>query len=563
MRQFTDEWIVPALGSLVADSTVAELRRQTDEPNPSLWLAVLDRRLAPEPAILQAVATRFRMPIADLAGIDQRVIHEVPEQLARRFHVVPLKVTDSYLEVATANPFDMDAEKMLAFATGREVRLALCSPNRIREKLDEVYRPDDLVEKLLGGIAEEAEVTQLRDDPVDDLAVSAAEAAARPIIKLVDTLLADGITSRASDIHVEPSEGGVVVRYRIDGVLRQVMKIPRSAGVPLISRIKIMSGMDIADRLRPQDGRCRVAVNGNPVDLRVSTLPASLGEKVVIRILNTRATLLSLDALGFEAEERAMVKALLDNKEGILLVTGPTGSGKTTTLYAALQKINNIEDKIITVEDPVEYQLGGIKQIHVNPKIGLTFGNGLRAILRHDPDIIMIGEIRDLETAEIAVQSALTGHLVFSTLHTNDAPTAITRLVDMGLEPFLVASTVEGLMAQRLVRRVCKHCKFESARKDSEFAEGVFPPDIKSFWRGKGCEECRGTGYKGRQGVFELLVVDDALREMILKREGANRLKKYAMEHGMRTLRDDGWDRVRLGVTTPEEVIRITKVDKY
>jgi type II secretory ATPase GspE/PulE/Tfp pilus assembly ATPase PilB-like protein len=244
-------------------------------------------------------------------------------------------------------------------------------------------------------------------------------------------------------------------------------------------------------------------------------------------------------------------------------VTGPTGSGKTTTLYAALQKINHVEDKIITVEDPVEYQLPGIKQIHINPKIGLTFGNGLRAILRHDPDIIMIGEIRDLETAEIAVQSALTGHLVFSTLHTNDAPTAITRLVDMGLEPFLVASTVEGLMAQRLVRRICKRCKTERRPKDLEFQEGIVPPDIKTFWYGKGCEECRGTGYRGRQGVFELVVVDDGLREMILKREGANRLKRYAMEHGMKTLRDDGWDRVRAGVTTPEEVIRITKVDKY
>jgi type II secretory ATPase GspE/PulE/Tfp pilus assembly ATPase PilB-like protein len=245
-----------------------------------------------------------------------------------------------------------------------------------------------------------------------------------------------------------------------------------------------------------------------------------------------------------------------------VLVTGPTGSGKTTTLYAALQKINNVEDKIITVEDPVEYQLPGIKQIQVNAKIGLTFGGGLRAILRHDPDIIMIGEIRDLETAEIAVQSALTGHLVFSTLHTNDAPTAVTRLVDMGLEPFLVASTVEGLMAQRLVRRICKSCKKELKGSESEVSS-LLPPDVKTVWKGTGCDDCRGTGYRGRQGVFELLVVDDEMREMILKREAANRLKKYAIDHGMRTLRDDGWDRVRAGVTTAEEVLRITKSDRY
>jgi len=244
-----------------------------------------------------------------------------------------------------------------------------------------------------------------------------------------------------------------------------------------------------------------------------------------------------------------------------VLVTGPTGSGKTTTLYAGLQKINTVEDKIITVEDPVEYQLAGIKQIQVNPKIGLTFGAGLRAILRHDPDIIMIGEIRDLETAEIAVQSALTGHLVFSTLHTNDAPTAVTRLVDMGLEPFLVASTVEGLMAQRLVRRICARCKIEIKAADSEVS-ALIPPDLKSVWKGKGCDDCRGTGYRGRQGVFELFTVDDELREMILRRDGANRLKKYAVEHGMKTLRDDGWDRVRAGVTTAEEVLRITKSDK-
>jgi type II secretory ATPase GspE/PulE/Tfp pilus assembly ATPase PilB-like protein/CheY-like chemotaxis protein len=559
VTQFTDEWIVPALGSLVADSTVADLRRQTDERSPSLWLAVLDRRLAPEPAILQAVATRFRMPIADLAGIDHRVIEEVPEQLARRFNVVPLKVTDSYLEVATANPFDMDAEKMLAFATGREVRLALCSPNRIREKLDEVYRPDDLVAKLLGGIAEEAEVTQLGDEPTDDLIASAEEAAARPIIKLVDTLLADGITSRASDIHVEPSEGGVVVRYRIDGVLRQVMKIPRSAGVPLISRIKIMSGMDIADRLRPQDGRCRVAVNGDPVDLRVSTLPASLGEKVVIRILNTRATLLVLDALGFDPEERATVKSLLDNKEGILLVTGPTGSGKTTTLYAALRTVQGEGVNIVTVEDPVEYRLGqNIVQVQINEKAGLTFPTALRSILRQDPDVVLVGEIRDRETAQIAVQASLTGHLVLSTLHTNDAPNTVTRLLDMGMEAYKIGSALRGVIAQRLMRRLCPTCKAPDHDPLPARLEKYIAPAASRF-KAVGCAECAETGYRGRFGIVEILVLGPEIERLVSAGATADHIARAARNNGMRSLFESGLRHVGTGETSVEELLRVTE----
>ena len=341
------------------------------------------------------------------------------------------------------------------------MRLLLYPPTRIRERLDELYRPEDVVSKLLSGISDDSEVTQLTDEP-DEYSASAEEAQQRPIIKLVDTLIADGITSRASDIHVEPSDGGVSVRYRIDGVLRQVMKIPRSAGLPLVSRVKIMSGMDIADRLRPQDGRCRVAVNGSPVDLRVSTLPASLGEKLVIRILNAKATVLSLDALGLQEDEQKTMAKLLQNKEGILLVTGPTGSGKTTTLYAALRQVQGEGVNIVTVEDPVEYRLGpNIVQVQVNEKAGLTFAAALRSILRQDPDVVLIGEIRDQETAQIAVQASLTGHLVLSTLHTNDAPNAVTRLVDMGMEAYKIASALRGILAQRLLRRLCPICKIK------------------------------------------------------------------------------------------------------
>ena len=559
--QFTDEWLIPALGSVVPESTVAQLREQIGDASTSLWEAILDRRLASEERVLKAVADRFRMPIADLSVLDPRVIGDVPEQLARRFGVVPLRVSDSHLDVATSNPFDMDAEKMLAFATGREVRLLLCSPGRIRDKLDEVYRPDDLVEKLLGGMTEEAEVTQLRDEVVEDVAVTAEEAKARPIIKLVDTLLADGITSRASDIHVEPAEGGVVVRYRIDGVLRQVMKIPRSAGLPLLSRIKIMSGMDIADRLRPQDGRCRVAVNGNPVDLRVSTLPASLGEKAVIRILNTRATLLSLDALGFEEDERNTVDQLLEHKEGILLVTGPTGSGKTTTLYAALRRVQGERINIVTVEDPVEYRLGqNIVQVQVNEKAGLTFASALRSILRQDPDVVLVGEIRDRETAQIAVQASLTGHLVLSTLHTNDAPNTITRLRDMGMEAYKIGSALRGVVAQRLVRRLCPACKM--------LDRDPVPPRLRRFfpdgdrYQAVGCGECAQTGYRGRFGIVEILVVNPTLERLIGSGATADTIAQAARAAGMRSLFESGINHVIRGETSIEELLRVTDPPK-
>ncbi|HKT61478.1 MAG TPA: ATPase, T2SS/T4P/T4SS family, partial [Gemmatimonadales bacterium] len=378
--QFTDEWLVHTIEPLLPDGTIAAIRQEPASAPGSLWEILVQRKLLADPDILQAIAKRFRIPVADLSRLDAKLQQAVPEQVARRFNVVPVGQTDSYLEVATANPFDIDAEKMLAFATGREVRMLLGAPTTIRHRLDELYRNEDAaMNRLLEGIGGDFEVKELQEE--EEAAASAEEASQRPIIRLVDVMLADGVTSRASDIHVEPIEGGVVVRYRIDGVLRQVMKIPRNAGLPLISRIKIMSGLDIADRLRPQDGRARVSVNGEPVDLRVSTLPASLGEKVVIRILSQRATVLSLDALGMHQEEQNAVRSLLSAKEGILLVTGPTGSGKTTTLYSAIRMIQSEGVNIVTVEDPVEYRLGeNIVQVQVHEKAGLTFASALRSI---------------------------------------------------------------------------------------------------------------------------------------------------------------------------------------
>src|SRR5512143_2373241 len=491
--QFTDEWLVPTLEKVLPPEEIEALRQEPAEQPQSLWLTVVQRKLSTDDAILRAAAARFRLPIADLTTIDPKAKDAVPEPLVRRYNILPVRQTDSVLEIATANPFDIGAEKDLAFATGREVRTFLCSPGKIRERMDEMYRAgtpsDDVVQQLLGGMDEHMEVTQLEDESEElaDLAASADEAAQRPVVRLVDLMLSDGILSRASDIHVEPGEGGIAVRYRIDGVLRQVMNIPRTAGAPMISRIKIMSGLDIADRLRPQDGRARVAVNGQPAALQISTLPASLGEKVVIRILNARATVLTLESLGMSPDERLTIENLLNNKEGVILVTGPTGSGKTTTLYSMLRIVQDEGVNIVTVEDPVEYRLGkGIVQVQVHEKAGLTFAAALRSILRQDPDVVLVGEIRDRETAQIAVQASLTGHLVLSTLHTNDAANAVTRLVDIGIEPYKIAASLRGVVAQRLMRRLCTTCKEVTDQPPPEELKKWIPYGTR-LYRAAGC----------------------------------------------------------------------------
>src|SRR5436309_1865180 len=450
---FPDEWLLHSLEGVITAERVAELRAKGG-PYRTLWETLVAEKIASNEQILAALSTRFRLKIADVHQMKPEVKLKVPEQLARRFRVLPLVVTDSYLEVATANPFDLDAEKALAFATAREIRTLLLDPARIAEKLDELYRPDKALDKLLEGMGSSADVVQLADQRPEELTVSAEQASQRPVVRLVDLIISEGILSRASDIHIEPEEGGVAVRYRIDGVLRQVMKIPRAAGIPLISRIKIMSSLDIADRLRPQHGRARVAVNGQPIDLRVSTLPASLGEKVVVRVLDSRATVKSLDGLGLNPDEIQGIKRLLEFREGIILVTGPTGSGKTTTLYSCINQIKSEGVNIVTVEDPVEYRMQGIVQVQVQEKAGLTFAAALRSILRQDPNVVLVGEIRDRETAQIAVQASLTGHLVLSTLHTNDAANAVTRLVDIGVEAYKIAAALRGVVAQRLMRVV-------------------------------------------------------------------------------------------------------------
>ncbi len=452
---FPDEWLAQSLEGLITPELLTDLRAKA-ESGRTLWEMLVAQKVSSDEQILEKLSARFRLKIANVSQIEPNVREGVPEQLARRYRVLPLRLTDSFLELATANPFDLDAEKALAFATAREIRMLLLAPSKITEKLDEMYRPEKALHKLLEGMEGSADLVQLADAaPPEDLNLSAQEAEAKPIVRLVDMIISEGILSRASDIHIEPEEGGVAVRYRIDGVLRQIMKIPRNAGLPLISRIKIMSSLDIADRLRPQDGRARVAVNGQPIDLRVSTLPAAQGEKVVIRILDSRATVKSLASLGFNPGETEAITALLQNHEGVILVTGPTGSGKTTTLYSMIRQIQTEGVNIVTVEDPVEYRMQGIVQVQVQEKAGLTFGSALRSILRQDPNVILVGEIRDKETAQIAVQASLTGHLVLSTLHTNDAANAVTRLVDIGVEAYKIAAALRGVIAQRLMRKLC------------------------------------------------------------------------------------------------------------
>lgn len=512
--------------------------------------------------LLSALSRRFRLKLADVSFVERSALETVPEQVARQYHILPVRITDSYLEIASCNPFDLDCEKTLAFATGREVRVVLASPAKIQQKIDELYQPENVLEQLIEGFGgSDFEVRQLEDAQAltDELSISEEEASQRPVVRLVDLIFSEGILARASDIHIEPEEGGIAVRYRIDGVLREHMKIPRAAGLPVISRIKIISGLDIADRLRPQDGRARVAVNGLPVDLRVSTLPASLGEKVVVRVLDTSQTVLSLDSLGFSEAEVDQVRELLDNRDGIILVTGPTGSGKTTTLYSAIRYVQSEGVNIVTVEDPVEYRIAGIVQVQVNEKAGLNFASALRSILRQDPDVVLVGEVRDRETAQIAVQASLTGHLVLSTLHTNDAPNAVTRLVDIGLESFKIASALRGVVAQRLMRTLCSTCKeiwVEPIPRKLQH----WIPEGSPLYRATGCPECAMTGYRGRFSIAEILRITPAIERLVGAGATADKIADAARDEGMRTLWDSGLAHVLRGDSTIDELLRVVDV---
>ncbi|MFN8570655.1 MAG: ATPase, T2SS/T4P/T4SS family [Gemmatimonadaceae bacterium] len=557
MRPIRDDWLLPTLEGLLDGGSLATLKSQAPE---SLWDECVRLGFATNEAIVRALGARFRMPVADVAAVSAAARELVPEALARKYRILPLNCTDTALDIATANPNDLDCERALGFATGRTIRMQLAAPSVISDRIEEVYRPETAVEKLLEGMHQydvESVVEAVPES--NDLDLTADKASERPIIRLVDHIVAEGIAQRASDIHLETQEGGVFVHYRVDGVMRQAMSLPRAVGVPLVSRIKIMSGLDIADRLRPQDGRARVSVNGKRVDLRVSTLPASTGEKVVIRVLDGGNSTLSLESLGLSDGDLQRIQHLVNLREGIVLVTGPTGSGKTTTLYSALRTIQGRGVNIVTVEDPVEYKLAGIVQVQVNEKAGLTFAAALRSILRQDPDVVLVGEIRDRETASIATQASLTGHLVLSTLHTIDAASAVARLLDIGIESFKIAAALKGVVAQRLVRRLCTHCRQpQTEPTPSRLLRWL--PEGTQLYRSVGCPECGNTGYRGRLAITEVLIVDSEVERRISIGEPTDKIVEAARARGMSTLWDSGIEHVLSGLTDVDELLRVLEV---
>jgi len=553
MRHTRDDWLLPTLEGLVDAGALAELRQLTGE---SLWDTAISRGFVTDNRLLEALSARFRMKIADLTQVSSAARDAVPESLARKYRVVPLQVTDSALDIATADPHDLDCERTLGFATGRTIRMHLAAPSRLMDRIEELYRPENAVEKLLEGM-NQYDVQSISDHvEVSDLDLSADRASERPIIRLVDHIIAEGIQQRASDIHMESQEAGVQVHFRIDGVLRHAMTLPRAVGIPLVSRIKIISGLDIADRLRPQDGRARVSVNGKRVDLRVSTLPASAGEKVVIRILDSSNNILSLEHLGLSAADFGRIQHLVNLREGIVLVTGPTGSGKTTTLYATLRTILTRGVNIVTVEDPVEYKLTGIVQVQVNEKAGLTFAAALRSILRQDPDVVLVGEVRDRETAGIAIQASLTGHLVLSTLHTIDAASSVARLLDIGVESYKIGAALKGVIAQRLVRRLCPHCKVPQMQPAAERLRRWIPTDA-ALHQAVGCSECGNTGYRGRLALMEVLLADVEVERRVAAGDTTDKIVEAAKAGGMRSLWESGIDHVLAGSTDVEELLRV------
>jgi len=542
--------------------TPEQLKAANDQCSPTDRLDRVLVRLGycSETAVLAALGELYHFEVVDLSQPDVRVdveiLRKMPSKLIHRAKLLPLDRVNGSLRVATPDPFQIYAFDELRMICGLEVKPVLAKESEINEIIKKHFGVGgDTVSQLV----EEDGLTVVSDvrESAGDLAEMAQDAS---VIKLVNEILLEAINERASDVHIEPFEHDLKIRYRVDGVLRNTNVPPqiRQLQAAIISRIKILSNLNIAERRVPQDGSFKIKVHNREIDLRVSIIPMIHGEGVVMRILDKQSILLSLEDLGFDPEMLKKFTHVISQPHGILLVTGPTGSGKTTTLYAALNGIVSDEIKCLTVEDPVEYHLEGINQVNVNIKAGLTFAKGMRAFLRHDPDVIMVGEIRDLETAETAVQASLTGHLVLSTLHTNDAPSATTRLLDMGVEPFLVASSVEAVLAQRLIRTLCPHCK-EAYQPDRIEA----PPDLDlrggPAYRARGCRECRNTGFKGRKGLFELMLLDDELRELVLQRASSGKIRNAALKNGMITLREDGWNKVRAGITTISEVVQATK----
>lgn len=515
--------------------------------------------MSSEPDQLEQIAVRLGMEfLAEIhdAEVESGWLTRIPLPFARGNIILPLREVEGTLLVAMGNPANLHAMDELQSALGIPVKGLAAPPEEVLAAINRLYaRHSGSAQEVVAELeAEDLSSIATQFTQQKDLLDLTDEA---PVIRLLNSILFQAVKERASDIHIEPFERDLDVRFRVDGILYKMLSPPKVIQEALASRVKIMAGLNIAEKRLPQDGRFRVIVAGREVDIRVSLIPTFFGERTVLRLLDKQRGVLSLTDIGMGERENSLMERLLHRTSGIILVTGPTGSGKTSTLYSALSSINSPDKNIITIEDPIEYQLQGVGQIQVNPKIDLTFAQGLRSILRQDPDIIMVGEIRDAETAEIAMQASLTGHLVLSTLHTNDAATAVTRLIDMGIEPFMVASTLSAVLAQRLVRVICPHCR-EEYRPDREYA-GITLPE--KLYRGRGCDHCFQLGTSGRTGIYEMLPVDSQLCSMVIRRASTAEIKEYAISRGMRTLRDDGLAKAAAGITTIEEVLRVTQDD--
>jgi type IV pilus assembly protein PilB len=548
---------------VIATSQMQTARLESDKTGEALGQVLVRLGMAPEDAILDYYTSYCRIPRADLSKVNPQAVTQVPEKTARKYHLIPIEKKDNKLVLAMSDPLNIIVLDEIRFRIGMEIEVRVAGDSEITRAINQYYRAEgeetgkgvgEIVKsidmKSLSISEEEAEIRKLQ---------SLAEEA--PIIKLVDTFITQAYHDRASDLHIEPDENILRVRHRIDGVLYDVATLPKYLQAAVISRAKIMSDLNIAVKRAPQDGRFQIDIMGNPIDVRVSTFPTIHGENVVMRLLDVHSILIGLDELGFSRNDLERFKGLIQSPYGIILVTGPTGSGKTTTLYSALNMLNSPKKNIMTVEDPVEYHLFGIRQAQITPQAGLTFASGLRSILRQDPDIIMVGEIRDLETAEIAVHAALTGHLVLSTLHTNDAASALTRLIDMGVEPFLISSSVIGIIAQRLVRIICPDCK-KPLKPNPQILKDF--PSLKkdaSFYFGEGCDACKGIGFRGRNGIFELLVMNEKIKEMVVAKASASVIKRAAEEAGMKNMRNNGLEKALAGMTTIDEILQATMIE--
>jgi type IV pilus assembly protein PilB len=548
------------LGELLVEAgavDTAGLTRAMEEQNQSkerLGEVLLRLGMASQKDISRALARQLALPYFDLDDVvpQESALLVLPEHLARQFQAVPLHLTDGTLRLGMVDPLDVLAIDDVRRHTGYDIDVAVITPDHFQRTLNAYPAPGESVASLTSEIT--TRVTEEMD--VDHLRSLVDEA---PVVRLVNLIILQAVRQHASDIHIEPQKQQLRVRYRIDGILYNAMTLPQHVHAAVVSRLKIMADIDIAERRLPQDGRIPLTIDKREIDIRVSTIPAVDGEKVVLRILDKSGGILGLETIGLMPENRRRFEALIEKPYGIILLTGPTGSGKTTTLYAILNQLNSIERNITAIEDPVEYQIPGINQVQVNPKAGLTFSTGLRSFLRQDPDVIMVGEIRDEETARIAIHAALTGHLVLSTLHTNDAAGALTRLIDMGIEPFLVASSVMGVIAQRLVRVLCDRCK-QAYLPPPELRQRLGAASDESqltFWRPAGCEFCTRIGYRGRTGIFEIMVMDESIKSLLTRGAAAGAIKAEAIRAGMKTLADDGLAKAALGVTSPEEVLDV------